>query len=271
MYERCLSCAESIKKTIGDFVPETAVVLGSGLGSFADGIDVKFSLDYKDIPGFPVSTVEGHAGAFLFGFCEGKPVAVAKGRLHIYEGYTPAEAVMPIRVLNLLGVKTVILTNAAGGINDGLKPGDLMLITDHISLFVDSPLKGANEEHFGTRFPDMSEVYDKDLVKTAFAAADKFGIPVKTGVYVQVQGPQYETPAEIRALAALGADAVGMSTVIEAIAARHAGMRVCGISAVTNVAAGKSKKPLSHKEVIENTANMEKDFCRLLDGIISDA
>lgn len=265
MYQRCLRCAESIKGIIGDFKPQVAVVLGSGLGGFADSIDLKFSVDYKDIPGFPVSTVAGHSGRFMFGFLGDKPIAVAKGRVHCYEGYTSAEAVMPIRVLKLLGVQTVILTNAAGGINESLKPGDIMLIEDHISLFADSPLKGENIDEFGTRFPDMTEVYNLDYRKIALDIPD---ICLKKGIYAQLKGPQYETPAEIHALEALGADAVGMSTAIEAIAARHAGMKVCGISLITNMAAGKAKSPLSHNEVIEVSKKAEKDFCHLISEIV---
>ncbi len=268
MYQRCVRCSEGIKKVIGDFKPEIAVVLGSGLGGFAESIDIRFSVDYKDISDFPVSTVTGHSGKFLFGFYGKKPIAVANGRVHCYEGYTSLEAVMPVRVLRLLGVDTLILTNAAGGINDGFEPGAIMLINDHISLFADSPLIGKNIDEFGTRFPDMSEVYDFNLRKKALSAAAKLNIDLKEGVYAQLKGPQYETPAEIRALGVLGADAVGMSTVIEAIAAKHAGMRICGISAITNMAAGKNISPLSHKEVIENSKIIERDFCLLLENII---
>ena len=268
MYRKCLNCAGSIKKNIGEFKPEIAVVLGSGLGFFSDSIDVKFSLNYSDIPGFPISTVKGHSGKFLFGYYGGRAVAVAKGRVHCYEGYSAAEAVMPIRVLRLLGAETVILTNAAGGINDSFNPGDIMLIRDHISLFIDSPLIGANIDELGARFPDMSGVYEPRLKKCASSVAKSLEITLKEGVYAQLKGPQYETPAEIKALEVLGADAVGMSTAVEAIAAVHAGMKVCGISVITNMAAGKTKSPLSHKEVIENSKKAEKNFCRLLDGIV---
>ncbi|MBR5922830.1 MAG: purine-nucleoside phosphorylase [Clostridia bacterium] len=268
MYNECLCCAESIRKTTGDFKPEIAVVLGSGLGGFADSVDAEFSVKYADIPGFPTTTVAGHGGRFVFGYLAGKPIAVALGRVHCYEGYTAAQAVMPVRVLKLLGVKTVILTNAAGGINTDFKPGELMLITDHISLFCESPLIGENAEQFGERFPDMSEVYGGGLKDAALKAAEKLGINLHRGVYAQVKGPQYETPAEVRMLSRLGADAVGMSTAIEAIAARHAGMNVCGISLITNMAAGIKKEPLSHREVLESSAAGEKDFCALLSAII---
>lgn len=268
MYERCLECAKRIKEMIGGFAPEVAVISGSGLGGFADETDVKFSVDYADLPGFPVSTVKGHSGRFVFGLLRGKPAAVAQGRVHLYEGYGPAEAVMPVRVLKLLGAKTLILTNAAGGINKDFKPGDIMLITDHISFFTDSPLSGANIDEFGTRFPDMTEVYDNKLNEIALAAAKERGTDLKSGVYAQVKGPQYETPAEIRALAALGADAVGMSTAIEAIAARHAGIRVCGFSVITNMAAGINKTPLSHGEVIESAGKAQKDLYAVIGELI---
>lgn len=270
MYSKCLACTESIKKTIGDFCPETALVLGSGLGGFALSTDVKFSVDYSSLPGFPVSTVPGHCGKFLFGLYGGKPVAIAQGRVHLYEGYLPEEAVMPVRVLKLLGAKTLILTNAAGGINSSLNPGDVMLINDHISLFVKSPLAGENADEFGARFPDMTEVYDRQLQNVAVSAAKKCGVNLKTGVYAQVEGPQYETPAEIRALENLGADAVGMSTAIEAIAARQCGIRVCGLSVITNMAAGKNKRPLSHDEVIETAKKTETDLFTLIGGIIGE-
>ncbi|MBO4693288.1 MAG: purine-nucleoside phosphorylase [Clostridia bacterium] len=268
MYQKCLACVKKIKGIIGDFVPETAVVLGSGLGGFAEGIDVKFSVNYADIPGFPVSTVKGHVGKLLFGFYNKKPIVAAQGRVHCYEGYTPAEAVIPVRVLKLLGADTIILTNAAGGINENLNPGDFMLITDHISFFADSPLTGKNIDEFGVRFPDMSAVYDRKLIDIALSEAKKLKIELKEGIYAQVKGPQYETPAEIVALSRLGAQAVGMSTAIEAIAAKHAGMRVCGISLITNMAAGIWKKPLSHNEVIESSEKAQADFCHLLQAII---
>lgn len=268
MYGNCVACAENIKGIIGGFYPETAVVLGSGLGGFADEIEVKYSVDYSSLPDFPVSTVQGHSGKFVFGLCAGKPIAIAQGRVHLYEGYASDEAIMPVRVLKLLGINTVILTNAAGGINGEFRPGDVMLITDHISFFVKSPLVGKNIDEFGVRFPNMTEVYDKKLQDIAFSAAMKRGIPLKTGVYAQIKGPQYETPAEIRALESLGADAVGMSTAIEAIAARHCGMRVCGLSVITNMAAGKSKFSLSHGEVINAAKGVEKDLFELIGSII---
>ena len=270
MYQRCVSCADYIKNVIGDFVPETAVVLGSGLGGFAGKIDVLFTVEYKDIPGFPVSTVSGHRGRFLFGICAGKKIAVAEGRVHTYEGYSSAESVIPVRVFKLLGVKNLILTNAAGGINKDFKPGDIMLITDHIGFFIDSPLKGANIEEFGTRFPDMTNAYDKELRSLALRSAEGCGIKLKQGVYAQLKGPQYETPAEVTALSVLGADAVGMSTAIETVAACHAGLKVCGFSVIANVAVNIESKPLSHNEVVENSKKAEGDLCKLLSSVISE-
>ncbi|MBO4733317.1 MAG: purine-nucleoside phosphorylase [Clostridia bacterium] len=270
MYNRCVNHVEIIRGIIGDFTPETAVVLGSGLGGFAKEINVEFTVDYKNISGFPVSTVAGHTGRFLFGTYAGKRIAAAEGRIHYYEGYTSAETAIPVRVFKLLGAKNVILTNAAGGINNGFCPGDIMLFEDHISLFAESPLSGKNIDEFGTRFPDMTAVYDAELKNVAVAAAMRLGIELKSGVYAQVKGPQYETPTEIRALERLGADAVGMSTVTEAIAARHAGMRVCALSVITNMAAGKNAGVLNHTEVIEISKRAGKVFCALLGEIIKN-
>lgn len=270
MYQRCVSCAEYIRKTIGGFSPESAVVLGSGLGGFADKIELMYTVCYKDIPGFPISTAPGHNGRLLFGnFC-GKKIAVAQGRVHIYEGYSAAETALPVRVLKLLGANTVILTNAAGGINTGFTPGDIMLIEDHIALFTESPLTGENIDEFGVRFPDMSEVYDKALRVAAQNAAKREGIRLKHGVYAQVKGPQYETPADIRALCAIGADAVGMSTVTEAIAARHFGMRVCAMSVITNMAAGVTGGILNHSEITEISRLSENGVAAIIGGITEE-
>ena len=194
---------------------------------------------------------------------------MSEGRVHYYEGYSAADTVLPIRVLRLLGVKTVILTNAAGGVNKSFNAGDIMLITDHISLFAKSPLIGPNVDEFGTRFPDMSRVYDSELQNIALSAAEHTGIDLKQGVYAQVTGPQYESPAEVRALRALGADAVGMSTVAEAIAAKHAGMRICGLSVIANMAVGINQKPLNHKEVMETSKTAEKGLSALISAIMS--
>ena len=247
-YQRVLSCLECVRK-VTDFKPEIAVVLGSGLGAFADNIDIAVSIDYKDIEGFPISTVPGHAGRFVFGYVDKIPVVIMQGRVHFYEGYSMNDCVLPIRLMHMLGAETLILTNASGGLNKDFKAGDFMIIEDHISFFVRNPLLGANIDELGTRFPDMSEVYDKSLRLAVKDAADKLKIEVKSGVYVQLTGPSYETPAETRLLAALGADAVGMSTVCEAIAAAHMGMHICGISCVSNAASYISDHPLSHAEV----------------------
>ncbi len=241
-----------------DFVPETALVLGSGLGGFAERIDVKAEVEYTDIEGFPVSTVAGHEGKFIFGYVKEVPVVVMKGRVHYYEGYEMEDVVMPIRLMGMLGAKTLILTNAAGSVNLDYKPGDLMIIEDQISAFVPSPLRGRNIEELGTRFPDMSSIYDREIQDKIEEIAKELKVSVKKGIYLQWQGPNYESPAEIRMFRGLGADAIGMSTACEAIAARHMGLRVCGISCLTNMAAGILDQPLDHKEVQE-VANQVKD------------
>ena len=261
--ERMNGCASFLEKKIKER-PGVAVVLGSGLGSFADSVENAVSVDYEDIPGFPVSTVEGHRGRFVFGKIGEKSVVVMQGRVHFYEGYSMEDVVLPIRVLHALGAEKLILTNAAGGIGNGLAPGDLMLLTDHIASFVPSPLLGANEPALGPRFPDLSEVYSTTLQAKARQAALETGVPLKSGVYLQTTGPQYETPAEVRMYKALGADAVGMSTAGEAICARHMGMEVCGISCITNMAAGISKAPLSHEEVQETADRVSAQFRKLL-------
>ncbi|MBQ6041936.1 MAG: purine-nucleoside phosphorylase [Oscillospiraceae bacterium] len=264
-YERCV---EFVKSRIS-FKPEIALILGSGLGGFADKIDVKSTLDYKDIPGFPVSTVAGHAGRFVFGYCDGVPVAVMQGRVHMYEGYTPQEAVLPVRLLRQLGAEVLFLTNAAGGIQAGMHAGEFMLITDQISSFVPSPLRGENLDELGVRFPDMSEIYSKRLQQLIRKIAVNADIPLKEGVYVQTAGPAYESPAEIRMFRLLGADAVGMSTAIEAIAARHCGMEICGISCISNLAAGISPHPLTHEEVKEAGDKAAPQFEQLVRAAIS--
>ncbi len=262
-WETVNACAQRIREKTG-FSPRTALILGSGLGDFAERVISSKTVSYRELPGFPVSTVSGHEGRFVLGFLEGEPVIVMQGRVHYYEGYSMQEVVLPVRVMHALGAKRLILTNAAGGISPTLSPGDLMLLTDHVSFLVPSPLIGPNEPRFGPRFPDMSEVYSKRLRALCREAALEAGVPLREGVYLQVKGPQYETPAEIRAFAALGADAVGMSTACEAIAAGHLGMEVCGISCITNLAAGLSKKPLSHEEVGETAQKTAKSFQSLL-------
>lgn len=249
-YEKLMKCCECVKAKV-DFKPDIALVLGSGLGAFADEIEVVQTLDYKDIDGFPTSTVEGHKGRFVFGYVGKVPVVIMQGRVHYYEGYSMQDVVLPTRLMSLMGAKTLFLTNASGGINPSFSAGDFMLITDHISSFVPNPLIGANIDELGTRFPDMSEVYSQKLRNVILDTAAELDIKIQQGVYVQLTGPSFESPAEIRMLRTLGADAVGMSTVCEAIAANHAGMRVCGISCVANLAAGMTSNPLTHAEVQE--------------------
>lgn len=263
VWERVERCVRDVRART-DFVPKTAVVLGSGLGAFADRIEHAVTVEYGEIAGFPVSTVPGHRGRFVFGLVGREPVAVMQGRVHYYEGYPMEDVVLPLRVLHALGAERVILTNAAGGLGAHLEAGDLMLLTDHISSFVPSPLMGPNEERLGERFPDMTGVYSPALREKARQAGAELGVSLKEGIYLQTTGPNYETPAEIRMYRALGADAVGMSTACEAIAARHMDMEVCGISCITNLAAGLGGKPLSHQEVQETAGRVEDSFQRLL-------
>ncbi len=241
-------------KSKTDFVPETALVLGSGLGSLADEADIIETVEYGDIPDFPVSTAPSHRGRFVFCKIGGKNTVIMQGRVHLYEGYSPAQIAMPIRLMRKMGSKTLLLTNASGGINGTFKPGDFMLIKDHISFFVPSPLIGENDDMLGPRFPDMSEVYSKKLNSIIKTTANNLGISIKSGIYLQLRGPNFETPAEIQAAKILGADAVGMSTAIEAQAARHCGFEVCGISVISNLACGISNNPITSEEV-EETAN----------------
>lgn len=268
-YEKLMKCYECVQQKIS-FRPELALILGSGLGDYADTMEVVETLDYHNIEGFPVSTVPGHKGRFVFGYAGGVPIVAMQGRVHFYEGYRPQDVVLPVRLMKLMGAKVLFLTNAAGGINRSFSAGDLMLITDHISMSVPSPLIGENIEELGVRFPDMSEVYSRRLQKIVENAAVTAGVPLRRGVYIQTTGPQYETPSEIRAYERLGADAVGMSTAIEAIAARHAGMEICGISCISNLAAGISVNPLTHKEVQETADRVAPLFKRLVTQAIAD-
>lgn len=263
VYEKLIKCAEAVKERI-NFQPEVALVLGSGLGDYAEEMDIQESIDYSEIEGFPVSTVAGHQGRFLFGYVKGVPVAAMQGRVHYYEGYPITDVVLPVRLMGLLGAKKIILTNAAGGVNFNFQPGDLMMITDHIATAVPSPLIGANLDELGPRFPDMSEIYDRKLREIIRQAARNVGISLQQGVYVQFTGPSYESPAEIRMCRTWGADAVGMSTACEAMAARHMGLSVCGISCITNMAAGMSNKPLDHREVQETADRAAKEFKQLV-------
>ena len=249
--------------------PAVGIVLGSGLGNFAERAEIVSEIPYEDIPCFPRSTVEGHKGRFVFGKIGNTPVVIMQGRVHYYEGYPMEDVIMPARIMGLLGIKTLLLTNAAGGVNKGFSAGDLMLIKDHISCFVPNPLIGKNLSELGTRFPDMSEVYDRELSGRIKACAESLGTELKEGVYCQLTGPSYETPAEIKMLSVLGADAVGMSTAVEAIAARHMGVRVCGISLITNMAAGISEVPLSHEEVKEAADKAEVKFGALVERFIA--
>lgn len=248
VYAKLNDCYESIKSRI-PFEPKVGLVLGSGLGNYADSMKVEAEIDYSDIKGFPVSTVPGHEGKFIFGYVGSVPVVCMKGRVHFYEGYDISDVVLPTRLMKMMGIQILFLTNASGGANPGFKAGDFMLITDHISIFAPNPLIGPNIDELGTRFPDMSSVYDKDLQDKIRKAAADNNIALKEGVYVQLTGPSFESPAEIRMLQKLGADAVGMSTVVEAIAANHMGIKICGISCVCNLAAGISPTPLTHEEV----------------------
>ncbi len=248
VYEKLLSCVDSVRK-VTDFKPKVALVLGSGLGNYADDIKIECEIDYHDIDGFPISTVPGHAGKFIFGYVGEVPVVCMKGRVHYYEGYPVSDVVLPTRLMRMLGAEILFLTNASGGINLDFSAGTFMLITDHISCFAPNPLIGPNIDELGTRFPDMSHVYDEDLRDIIKDVAATEGITLKEGVYAQLTGPSFESPAEIRMLGKLGVDAVGMSTVVEAVTANHMGMKICGISCVCNLAAGLSANPLTHEEV----------------------
>lgn len=263
VYVKIEDCLKSIRK-VTDFVPKVAIVLGSGLGDYADGIEVVAEINYKDIKGFPVSTVPGHAGKIIFGYVDKVPVVCMKGRVHYYEGYDISDVVLPARLMHLMGAEILFLTNASGGINQSFSAGTLMLITDHISTFVPNPLIGANLDQLGTRFPDMSHVYDEDLQEIIKKAAKDNDIDLREGVYIQFTGPSFESPAEIRMAATLGADAVGMSTVVEAIAANHCGMKICGVSCVCNLAAGISPTPLTHDEVQQAANEAAPKFKKLL-------
>lgn len=267
MYKKLMTCLASVRQKI-DFAPEVAVILGSGLGDFADDIQIVQTIDYSEIAGFPVSTVKGHRGRFVFGYVQDTPVVIMQGRVHYYEGYEMADVVLPTRLMGLMGAKKLLLTNAAGGANPSFEPGDFMMITDHITTGIPSPLIGPNIEELGTRFPDMSEVYSKRLQEVIRKCAAECGLNLREGVYVQFTGPNYETPAEVRLVQRWGGDAVGMSTACEAMAARHMGMEVCGISCITNMAAGISKTELNHREVQETADRVAKAFKELVAKVI---
>ena len=268
VYEKLLKCYECYKAKI-DFTPKVALILGSGLGDYGDSIKVVDTLDYHDIEGFPVSTVPGHAGRFIFGYVGDVPVVCMQGRVHYYEGYEMSDGVLPTRLMKMMGAEVLFLTNAAGGIQQGMHAGDLMMITGQIASFVPTPLRGANIDELGVRFPDMSQIYDLDLQRIVRRAALDLDFDIKEGTYLQFTGPQYETPQEITMCRTLGADAVGMSTACEAIAARHMGMRVLGISCICNMASGISPVPLSHKEVQEVADQVAPKFKALVTEIIT--
>ena len=263
IYEKLEACVKAVRAKT-DFVPDVALVLGSGLGAFAENIKIETEISYSDIPGFPVSTVPGHAGKFIFGYLDNVKIVCMKGRVHFYEGYQISDVVLPARLLKMLGAKILFLTNAAGGLGEGFKAGDLMLITDHVSIFAPNPLIGPNVDELGPRFADMSEVYNKDLQDVIRKTAKDNGIDLKEGVYCQLTGPSFESPAEIRLLGKLGVSAVGMSTVNEAIAANHMGMRICGVSCISNLAAGISDQPLCHEEVQEAADKAAPLFTKLV-------
>lgn len=268
VYEKLQNCLKSVREKT-DFVPEIALILGSGLGEYAEEIEVAATIDYKDIEGFPVSTVAGHKGRFIFGYVNKVPVVIMQGRVHFYEGYPMTDVVLPTRLMGLLGAKTLFLTNACGGINKEFHAGDFMLIKDHIATSVPSPLLGENIDELGPRFPDMSDVYRRELRGLIKEAAKEEGIELQEGIYFQLSGPAYESPAEVQMCRILGADAVGMSTACEALAANHMGMKVCGISCITNMACGITDQPLSHAEVQETADRVAPLFKKLITASIT--
>ncbi len=263
VYDKLLRCYDSVKDRI-PFAPDVALVLGSGLGDYADHIQVEAVIDYHEIEGFPVSTVPGHKGRFVFSHIEGVPVVLMQGRVHYYEGYAMTDVVLPIRLMKLMGARILFLTNASGGVNFDFAAGDLMLIRDQISSLVPSPLIGPNLDELGPRFPDMSHIYDEDLRSLIRECAAELDIPLREGVYVQFTGPAYESPQEVRMCRILGGDACGMSTACEAVAANHMGMKICGISCISNLACGMTDQPLSHKEVQETADRVAPRFRELV-------
>jgi purine-nucleoside phosphorylase len=269
MLEDIKNNAEIIANEL-DYRPEIGLILGSGLGVMAEEIENPVYIDYGELNNFPISTVEGHAGRFVIGELEGKKVIAMQGRTHYYEGYSMQELVMPVRIMKEVGIEKLILTNAAGGVNEEFSAGEFMIISDHINLMGDNPLIGENFADFGPRFPDMSEAYNKELIEVAENVARENGILTRKGVYAAESGPSYETPAEIKFLRTIGADAVGMSTVPEVIAANHMGLGIVGVSCITNMAAGVLNQPLDHKEVVEIAEKVRPDFIKLMRGIIKN-
>ena len=271
LYEQLQETAQAIWTRAPGFKPKVGIILGSGLGAFADTFEDKVVIPYHELPHFPHSSVPGHAGRLVLGRLNGEPVVAMQGRVHSYEGYAPWQVAFPARVLCTLGIKTLVVTNAAGGIQAGMRPGDLMMITDQINLSGWNALAGPNDDRLGPRFPDMSTAFHPALRQQLQDIAARQGLALKQGVYVMLSGPAYETPAEIRMLRTLGADAVGMSTVPEVVAAAHMGVRVAGISCITNLAAGMGNKPLSHEEVAEVAHQVTAVFARLLNEFLPAA
>lgn len=265
--EKLADCLKQVRQKT-DFIPLVALVLGSGLGDYASNLDVVCEIPYSEIDGFPVSTVPGHAGKFIFGHLDMVPVVCMKGRVHYYEGYDISDVVLPVRLMKLMGAKYLFLTNAAGGVNTSFHAGDLMMIKDQISVFAPNPLIGANCDSLGTRFPDMSRIYAPCLQEIIKEAAKDEKIFLQEGVYTQLTGPSFESPAEIRMLRTMGTDAVGMSTAVEAIAANHCGLLVCGVSCICNLAAGMTANPLTHEEVQEAADKSAECFTRLVSSCI---
>lgn len=265
--EKLSKCCESFKSKI-DFKPLVGLILGSGLGALAEEIDVKYTLNYEEIEGFPLSTVPGHKGRFVFGYIEEVPVVIMQGRVHYYEGYPMQDIVLPTRLMRKMGAEVLFLTNASGAANPSYSAGDFMLISDQIANFVPSPLIGANFDSLGVRFPDMSDIYNKELRAVVRNTAKELGIKLQEGVYIQLTGPNFESPSEVKMCRLLGADAIGMSTACEAIAANHAGMKVVGISCVANLGCGLTDTPLTHKEVIEAADKAAPLFKKLIKASI---
>ena len=269
IYEKLEICRKSIlQKT--NFKPEVAVILGSGLGEYASKIKIEQIIPYTEIEGFPVSTVVGHKGQFVFGYVKEVPVVIMQGRVHYYEGYSMEEVVLPVRLMKKMGIEILFLTNASGGINPEFAAGDFMMIRDQIASFVPSPLIGQNIEKLGTRFPDMTHIYDEELQHLIRETAAEERVPLREGVYLQTTGPNFESPAEVKMYGLLGADAVGMSTACEAVAANHMGMRIVGISCISNLACGISPQPLSHKEVQEAADAVAPVFQKLVTQMIKE-
>lgn len=269
-YEKVCHCAEQVRAKIGDFKPHIALVLGSGLGPLAEAMDVAVRVPYSEIDGMPVSTAPGHAGQFLFGHISGVPVVCMQGRLHYYEGYDVHDVVLPTRIMGMLGAQTLFLTNAAGGVEPAWEPPTLMVISDHVLYSVPNPLIGPNVDEFGTRFPDVSRLYTPEIREILLRKGREMGLPMEEGIYAQFSGPSYETPAEVRILGRLGVGAVGMSTAVEALAAGHMGMKVCGISCITNKGAGLAQKELNHAEIVEMGEVIGGRFSALVAAVLPE-